>query len=98
MLACQSPRPKIPIHVLHRALYDAAPVRRGVEDLAAARVDSHVGNGPVHSRLFEEDQVPGRRSDFSTLRPKFHCTTGLSGIVTHLLKTRLVKQEQSSDS
>src|SRR5688572_8267968 len=45
----------------------------------------------------KKTRSPGRRSDFSTLSPIYHCPTGLSGIVTHSLKTRLVKQEQSSD-
>src|SRR5215212_2748260 len=38
---------------------------------------------------------PGRRSDFATLSPILHCATGSSGSVSHLLKTLLVRQEQS---
>ena len=40
---------------------------------------------------------PGRRSDFATLSPILHCATGSSGSVSHLLKTLLVRQEQSSE-
>ena len=68
-----------------------------MEDLAAAGVDADVGYGTVHARFLEEDQVSGTEVGLLPGRPTYHCPTGLSGIVTHLLKTRLVKQEQSSE-
>ena len=40
---------------------------------------------------------PGRRLDFATFRPYFHCLTGLSGSRRpNFLKTTFVWQEQSS--
>src|SRR4028118_1000051 len=44
----------------------------------------------------KKTRSPGRRSDLSTPRPACHCPIGLSGSVSHLSNTRLVRQEQSS--
>src|SRR5215216_4311479 len=52
-------RSVIPIHGIHRTLDDLAPVRRGVDDVAATCVDAYVGYGTVRARLLEEDQVSG---------------------------------------
>src|SRR5215207_782187 len=57
MLTCQPSRPEVPMHVLHGTLDDAAPECRGVDHVAAARVDGHVGYGMIWSRFLEKDQI-----------------------------------------
>src|SRR5215208_2920733 len=56
----QPSRPIVTIHGIHRALDDLAPVRRGVDDIAAARVDAYVGYGTVRTSFLEEDQISGQ--------------------------------------
>src|SRR5215210_3554809 len=70
----------IPIHGIHRTLDDLAPVRRGVEDVAAARVDAHVGYGTVRTSLLEEDQVS--RQEFRLLYALSHIPLP-DGVIRH---------------
>ena len=45
----------------------------------------------------KKTRSPGRKSDYATSCPASYCPTGSWGRPSHLLKTKLVKQEQSSE-